>query len=76
MTRIHVQRASGRKQLQFGDTKVIGGVTHVRCRKMTNVGTPFMPSWAYDCTGGRQRVEWVPEDQVNPGTFTRKPEFR
>lgn len=76
MTRIHIRQGSGKRTLEFGDTKVIRGEVHVRCRKMVNVGTPFMPSWAYDCSGGRQRVEWVPDHQVNPTTHTRKPEFR
>lgn len=72
MTRIHVRTGSSRKKLKFGDRKMIGGVEHIRCRKKVKVGPPGNPSYAYDYTGGRQRVEWVPADQVNTATWTRK----
>lgn len=70
--RIHVSRGSGRKQLEFGDKKMIKGEMHVRCFATVNIGTPANPHYAYNCTGGRQRVDWVPESEVNMATLTRK----
>lgn len=75
MTRIHVTRASAKPKLKFGDVKIIKGVPHIRCYKTANIGTRFNPCIAYDRTGGRQRVEWIPEDQVNKMSLTRKREL-
>lgn len=40
-----------------GDRKLIRGVLHER--RMKKVHDP-LHGWGYDCTGGRQRYEWVP----------------
>lgn len=76
MSHIHVRAGSARKKLAFGDLKVIKGVEHIRCYKTVNMGTPRNPGYAYDCTGGRHRVDWVPVDQANLLSLTRKRDYR
>lgn len=74
MTTIHISRAPTREKPQLGDRKEIKGVEHIRCFSITNIGTSLNPIYALDCTGGRQRYEWVPVDEVNMTTMTRKRE--
>lgn len=49
-----------KKKLSVGDTKVIKGVLHTRQRVMAHDAMGRVIG--YNCTGGRQNYEWVPND--------------
>lgn len=65
VTTIHLSRSKSRKKLEFGDRKIIKGQLHERRMARTACG-------AFNCTGGRQNVVWVPvneDDEPNPLNF-------
>ena len=55
---IHITRSPAKPKPKVGDRKMIGKVLHVR--QMTRVRDSQGNIIGYDCTGGRQRHEWVP----------------
>jgi len=57
VTSIKIFKAAKPKP-KAGDTKIIGGVLHER--KMKRVRDTRGNIIGYDCTGGRQRYEWLP----------------
>lgn len=59
--RITITSAPARKKPRVGDKKLIKGVMHVRRPKMAYFGDQCV---GFDCTGGRQRYEWVPVDKA------------
>lgn len=56
--KIHITRSPAKPKPKNGDRKLIGGVLHVR--QMKRVHDSQGNIIGYDCTGGRQRHEWVP----------------
>lgn len=60
MMRIHVSVGAKRRRYKVGDTRVIKGIKHKAIARRINVGTERNPRMSYDCTGGRQRIDWVP----------------
>ena len=57
MTRITITSGPIRNKPRVGDRKEINGVMHVRQLKVAYFGGKRL---GFDCTGGRQRYEWVP----------------
>ncbi len=60
--RIIINTGSTRKRPRAGDTKVVKGVTYVRQIKYAYA--PNGERIGFDCTGGRQRYEWVKQEDV------------
>ncbi|MWA16526.1 hypothetical protein [Burkholderia pseudomallei] len=59
---IHISNRPRRPKPKVGDRRVIRGVEHIRVFKMATdmLGRAI----GYDCTGGRQRFEWVPVSEA------------
>jgi hypothetical protein len=52
---------NGNKTPAKGDIKTMkNGDKFRRIKSMVNIGTPFQPHMAYNCTGGHQNYEWEP----------------
>jgi hypothetical protein len=58
--RVHVSTAPVRKKPRVGDRKTVKGVVYVR--RLKYVRDSQGNKLGLDCTGGRQRYEWIALD--------------